>query len=69
MLTHSTTAVLVAAATVSLAMTPPNFAPASTTDLFVNFNGIAALNGAVVAKASQSSKQARRNTLAGTVTD
>jgi len=43
-------AVLVAAATVSLAKTPAGFEPTSNTDLIVEFNNIAALNGAMISK-------------------
>jgi hypothetical protein len=48
-------AVLVAAATVSLAKTPTGFEPASNTDLIVEYSNLAALNGAVVSKECKSS--------------
>ncbi|KAK0728265.1 phosphatidylethanolamine-binding protein, partial [Lasiosphaeria miniovina] len=41
---------LVAAAAVSMARTPDGFQPGSTTDLIVDYNGITALNGAVISK-------------------
>ncbi|KAK3326501.1 phosphatidylethanolamine-binding protein [Apodospora peruviana] len=45
-------AALVVAATASLAATPAGFEPASTTDLYVLFNGTAALNGQAMPRLS-----------------
>lgn len=47
-------AVLVAAATVSLAKTPSGFEPGSDTDLIVGFSNVAALNGAMISKEGSS---------------
>ncbi|KAK3945015.1 PEBP-like protein [Diplogelasinospora grovesii] len=44
--------VVLAAASLCFAKTPNGFQPASTTDLIVEYGNIAALNGAVVAKAT-----------------
>ncbi|KAK3308679.1 phosphatidylethanolamine-binding protein [Chaetomium strumarium] len=51
------------AATTAVARTPDGFAPASDTDLIVEYNGFAALNGVVVSK-SVTSSEPRIGTLA-----
>ena len=43
---------LLATATLTLARTPPGFAPAATTDLIVEFSGIIPLNGVEVPRNS-----------------
>ncbi|KAK4241222.1 phosphatidylethanolamine-binding protein [Achaetomium macrosporum] len=51
------------AATTAVARTPAGFAPASDTDLIVEYNGFAPLNGAVISK-SVTSSEPRIGTLA-----